>query len=227
MIFSMILQISSINSFVRVNVPKVELTSTTVSPTIELTSPLTTSPFTTLTTSLTTLKPVGTETVKPTLNVTQSTTKSPTVTTTVSSINSTLIKASNQTNSTVMNTTNNTSNSMKIDRNLYPNYFCKCDLLVYDCDINCCCDIDCTKEMIEVMDCSKSLTDLDQYDYDGREDGLPSCAVSSSLFCVLEEHDEKVVRVSYMYVKYTMIYIQIPQVHKYIYNYFSFNFEIK
>lgn len=181
----------SIKSFVRVNVPKIETSTATQATTLELTSPPTTTPFTTISISISTLKSTQSVTTETTKGTT-STTAAPTMNTTLKSLqNSTLIKESNQTNSSTI--TNATAiDAVKINRNQFPNYFCKCDLLINDCDINCCCDIDCTKEMIRVMDCSYDIEDLDRFDYDGRENGLPSCAVSSSIFCVLEKDDEQI-----------------------------------
>lgn len=75
-------------------------------------------------------------------------------------------------------------------RHLQSNYYCECDLAVNSCDINCCCDIDCTASAIKSFDCSADHhpnppSYLSDY-------GLPPCSVSSSWFCVVNVDFKKV-----------------------------------
>lgn len=63
------------------------------------------------------------------------------------------------------------------------NYYCKCDLKLKICDINCCCDIYCSSEVIKLFDCSKENFDLNDYE---QNLALPSCKVDNGLLCVME-----------------------------------------
>lgn len=60
---------------------------------------------------------------------------------------------------------------------------CPCDLKIDECDINCCCDVDCTKQMITAFDC------LSNVNYVAKES---VCHRKGGWFCVLRELDEKV-----------------------------------
>lgn len=180
------------NGYTFVNVPK-----TTPSTTISIESTSEMSSISTTTSGSTSTQSVTSTTSESTSTSTQATTKTqatstPSTTTSTSTtpasvINGSLPKVTNETNSTsTVNTTLLTPR--ELDRSFYPNYYCKCDLKLKICDINCCCDIDCTDKIIKIMDCSETY--LDQNDYE-EEQGLPSCEVSSSWFCVLEKEDDR------------------------------------
>uniref|UniRef100_A0A182XCT8 B9 domain-containing protein 2 n=1 Tax=Anopheles quadriannulatus TaxID=34691 RepID=A0A182XCT8_ANOQN len=61
------------------------------------------------------------------------------------------------------------------------------------CDINCCCDIDCSAAILRTFDCDQELLHTDEYHHG---EGLQSCRVQGGLFClvepVYEEGDESV-----------------------------------
>lgn len=61
-------------------------------------------------------------------------------------------------------------------------YYCPCDLMVNFCDINCCCDNDCTDDMLKVFVCDEKHWSIYDFEYDA---GLTSCAVRNDLFCVV------------------------------------------
>ncbi|XP_058835938.1 tectonic [Topomyia yanbarensis] len=63
-------------------------------------------------------------------------------------------------------------------------YYCKCDLKVNICDVNCCCDIDCTTEVLKTFDCNEELLDTSEYNNLG---GLQSCEVQGGLLCLVGE----------------------------------------
>lgn len=61
-------------------------------------------------------------------------------------------------------------------------YYCSCDLMVNFCDINCCCDNDCTDDMLSVFVCNEKQWSIYDFEYDA---GLTSCAIRNDLFCVV------------------------------------------
>lgn len=64
-------------------------------------------------------------------------------------------------------------------------YNCACDLTLNICDLNCCCDIDCTPESLETFDCSKIENSLVEY-YHGY--GLQHCEVEEGFFCIVKDN---------------------------------------
>lgn len=71
--------------------------------------------------------------------------------------------------------------------------YCFCDLTNKICDINCCCDPDCTPEALKVFRCLKELTN-DFELHEGRfedfkfQHGLPSCEVNDGWLCVFRTY---------------------------------------
>lgn len=61
-------------------------------------------------------------------------------------------------------------------------YYCSCDLMVNFCDINCCCDNDCTDDMLSVFICNEKQSSIYDFEYDA---GLTSCDIRNDLFCVV------------------------------------------
>lgn len=61
-------------------------------------------------------------------------------------------------------------------------YYCKCDLMVNFCDINCCCDNDCTDEMLSVFVCDEKHWSIHDYEYDA---GLTPCEIKGGWLCVV------------------------------------------
>lgn len=61
-------------------------------------------------------------------------------------------------------------------------YYCSCDLMVNFCDINCCCDNDCTDDMLSVFVCNEKHWSIYDFEYDA---GLTSCEIRNDLFCVV------------------------------------------
>lgn len=53
------------------------------------------------------------------------------------------------------------------------------------CDIDCCCDIDCTERMLKTFVCNEKMHTIHDYDY---FTPLPSCQLETSLFCVVHEN---------------------------------------
>lgn len=72
--------------------------------------------------------------------------------------------------------------------------YCFCDLTQDTCDINCCCDHDCTPEVLKVFKCLTG-TPIDLEVHEGRfEDfkfihGLPSCEVNDGWLCVFRTYN--------------------------------------
>uniref|UniRef100_A0A182Y0T2 Tectonic-1-3 N-terminal domain-containing protein n=1 Tax=Anopheles stephensi TaxID=30069 RepID=A0A182Y0T2_ANOST len=62
-------------------------------------------------------------------------------------------------------------------------YYCRCDLTINVCDINCCCDIDCHAAILRTYDCDQEELHTDEYHHD---EGLQSCRVQGGLFCLVE-----------------------------------------
>uniref|UniRef100_A0A182UZ37 Tectonic-1-3 N-terminal domain-containing protein n=1 Tax=Anopheles merus TaxID=30066 RepID=A0A182UZ37_ANOME len=62
-------------------------------------------------------------------------------------------------------------------------YYCRCDLTINVCDINCCCDIDCSAAILRTFDCDQELLHTDEYHHG---EGLQSCRVQGGLFCLVE-----------------------------------------
>lgn len=62
------------------------------------------------------------------------------------------------------------------------NYYCKCDLEINSCDVNCCCDMDCPDSALRAFDCSLMAHTKEPEYLTGY--GIPPCSISSSWFCV-------------------------------------------
>ena len=56
--------------------------------------------------------------------------------------------------------------------------------LKLNCDVNCCCDIDCNAEIIEAFDCSLGV-EIDDF-YHG--EGLERCADGNGLLCIAHDN---------------------------------------
>lgn len=120
-----------------------------------------------------------------------STTLAPTtISTTLSSTNKTTnLNITTTPNSTDFSSNTTTINETHIDeitknpilQNV--NYYCKCDLKLKICDINCCCDIYCSSEVIKLFDCSKENFDLNDYE---QNSAITSCKVDNGLLCVMD-----------------------------------------
>lgn len=63
-------------------------------------------------------------------------------------------------------------------------YYCACDLMVNFCDINCCCDNDCTDEMLSVFVCNEKHWSIFDFEYDA---GLTSCEIKNDWLCVVRK----------------------------------------
>lgn len=61
-------------------------------------------------------------------------------------------------------------------------YYCSCDLMVNLCDINCCCDNDCSDDMLSVFVCFEKHSSIYDFEFDA---GLTSCDIKNDLFCVV------------------------------------------
>lgn len=61
------------------------------------------------------------------------------------------------------------------------------------CDINCCCDIDCSNDERKTFICLENHWSL--YDYDHFSGGLQSCKIHNSLLCVV--HDDTTIEQVY------------------------------
>uniref|UniRef100_A0A1I8NSV9 Uncharacterized protein n=1 Tax=Stomoxys calcitrans TaxID=35570 RepID=A0A1I8NSV9_STOCA len=69
------------------------------------------------------------------------------------------------------------------------NKYCFCDMTLHGCDINCCCDPDCSDEALQVFKCLKEV--INDFElHEGRfedfkfQHGLPSCEVNDGWLCV-------------------------------------------
>ncbi|XP_055606783.1 tectonic [Uranotaenia lowii] len=65
-------------------------------------------------------------------------------------------------------------------------YYCRCDLKINICDVNCCCDIDCNEAVLRTYDCDREQIEVGDYRH---RDGLQSCEVQGGLFCLVGEKD--------------------------------------
>ncbi|XP_055626273.1 tectonic [Toxorhynchites rutilus septentrionalis] len=64
-------------------------------------------------------------------------------------------------------------------------YYCRCDLKINICDVNCCCDIDCSDAILKTFDCNEERLDVAEYHH---QEGLQSCEVQGGLFCLIDGH---------------------------------------
>ena len=73
-------------------------------------------------------------------------------------------------------------------------FFCHCNLQLNACDINCCCDPECTSEALKVFKChEQSLPELPhslQQDFQ-YEHGLPSCKINDGWLCVFRTNTKQ------------------------------------
>lgn len=131
------------------------------------------------TTTTTTLAPT-------TISTTTSPNQTTIFNTTTTLIPTTTTPKPNMTDLNNKTTAINETNGDEITKNLIlqiANYYCKCDLKLKICDVNCCCDIYCSSEVIKLFDCSKENFDLNDYE---QNSALPSCKVDNGLLCVME-----------------------------------------
>lgn len=69
--------------------------------------------------------------------------------------------------------------------------YCDCDLHADICEVNCCCDRDCSSDALLVFDCMQSLqapqlqTRLEDFQY---THGLPSCQLHDGWLCVFRSN---------------------------------------
>lgn len=65
-------------------------------------------------------------------------------------------------------------------------YYCACDLQDELCEVNCCCDRDCSQESLQVFSClPEQHTRLEDFQYNH---GLPTCQISDGWLCVFRSH---------------------------------------
>lgn len=101
---------------------------------------------------------------------------------------STTVKTTSQPKTTVEPTKENPFEAPREGRlvkKVPSGYYCKCDLKINICDVNCCCDIDCSNEILRTFDCSEERLDINEYHHG---EGLQSCEVQGGLFCLVGEH---------------------------------------
>ncbi|KAH8263133.1 hypothetical protein KR044_004915, partial [Drosophila immigrans] len=73
----------------------------------------------------------------------------------------------------------------------YGFYYCECDLQSELCEINCCCDRDCSSETLQVFNCLQSTvapqlqTRLEDFQY---THGLPTCQLHDGWLCVFRSN---------------------------------------
>lgn len=84
--------------------------------------------------------------------------------------------------------TNGTTKPKTVNpRQDYRYNYCDCDLLEQICEINCCCDRDCSPDALLVFDCLQSVmapqleTRLENFQY---THGLPTCQIHDGWLCV-------------------------------------------
>lgn len=53
------------------------------------------------------------------------------------------------------------------------------------CDIDCCCDIDCTDQMLQAFTCNHEIYTIHNYNH---LSALPSCQLENSLFCIIRDN---------------------------------------
>ncbi|XP_011176655.1 tectonic isoform X1 [Zeugodacus cucurbitae] len=164
--------------------------------TTDITEPETES--TTPTTTTTTFKSTKTTTIKPNFTISLfpprlRTTKSPKITTTTIVTTSTIQPTVASTIAT--NTVEDTPKASNVKAHSSPGvYYCKCDLLLDACDINCCCDRDCSPEALNIFDCNDApmqkqfRSRLEEFQY---QHGLPSCKVNDGWLCVFRSNTRK------------------------------------
>lgn len=166
--------ISFTKAFVKIDVSKLTSTSTTEAQT-DTTS-------VTLPTTLATVHQNVTD-----KSIISSTTSMPTTTVIVTPTNASANTTSNpELNQTELNVTGPSlddhlprTSRIKISPD---HYYCSCDLMVNFCDINCCCDNDCSDDMLAVFVCNEKHWSIYDFEFDA---GLTSCDIRNDLFCVV------------------------------------------
>uniref|UniRef100_A0A182RC04 Tectonic-1-3 N-terminal domain-containing protein n=1 Tax=Anopheles funestus TaxID=62324 RepID=A0A182RC04_ANOFN len=168
----------NIQHFVKIDVAKINIKNTTDTVGNVSSTTLTSEPVTESSTKPSTTEGTTTSASSPTTSKTTAT--ETTVTTESTSATST---------STAMPTSNPTEvsyPSFKAGRaaKLVPKgYYCRCDLTINVCDINCCCDIDCNVAILRTYNCDQEQLHADEYHHG---EGLQSCRVQGGLFCLVE-----------------------------------------
>ncbi|XP_052859879.1 tectonic, partial [Anopheles cruzii] len=168
----------NVQSFVKIDVSKINQINTTETPNVTVSTP----EATTTTVETTAAATISSSTLTSGTKATESTTSSP------------------STPSAATTTTAATETVQPID--LYPQvplqgraaklipsgYYCRCDLKINVCDVNCCCDIDCSEAILKVFNCDQEQLHTEEYHHD---EGLQSCRVQGGLLCLVEPiHEE-------------------------------------
>lgn len=55
-----------------------------------------------------------------------------------------------------------------------------------NCDVNCCCDIDCSEEFLKAFRCVEDVN-IDDYHFG---EGLERCEINNGLFCIMRDNLE-------------------------------------
>uniref|UniRef100_A0A182MWC4 Tectonic-1-3 N-terminal domain-containing protein n=1 Tax=Anopheles culicifacies TaxID=139723 RepID=A0A182MWC4_9DIPT len=171
----------NIQHFVKIDVAKINTKNTT--------DTIGNASTTTLTSELVT--ETSTTTSSTTEGTTTSVSSTPTTTSKSSATEATVAVESTATTSTSTATPTTESSDaayppFKSDRaaKLVPKgYYCRCDLTINLCDINCCCDIDCNAAIMRTYSCDQEELHTDEYHHG---EGLQSCRVQGGLFCLVE-----------------------------------------
>uniref|UniRef100_A0A1B0CUJ9 Tectonic-1-3 N-terminal domain-containing protein n=2 Tax=Lutzomyia longipalpis TaxID=7200 RepID=A0A1B0CUJ9_LUTLO len=164
---------------------KIGVSKTTMAPVVT-----TESSSTTTTTVATTTTTLSTSTTTQSTSTTSTSKDNTTVSASSTTSTTTLAPPANATDvPDAKNQTTNATEAVKIPRRIRlqqeQSYYCKCDLKINVCDVDCCCDIDCTGDMLKLFDCHEAYISTTDYH---TLHGLPSCRVSSSIFCVLRNN---------------------------------------
>ena len=123
----------------------------------------------------------------------KTTTKKP-ITTTPKPVTSTTIGTTTMLSEIENSTaTPSTITTSSIPHAQFPNKYCFCDLNPIMCDINCCCDLDCSPDAFKVFHCLPEKP-IDLETQEGRfedfkfQHGLPSCQTNDGWLCVFRTY---------------------------------------
>lgn len=163
---------------------------------IEVIRPSTVTPAVTPVIETTTVTSATTVPTNATTGSTTSTTSTTPITTTSTTlVSTTLVNPSttieSSTESPTLNQTSSFGNSFLtfINRraeNKVKNYYCHCDFIVNVCEVNCCCDLDCSKEVIKYFNCAAG-EEVNQNEYDDFGP-LQDCKISGGFLCVYKSN---------------------------------------
>ncbi|XP_058066361.1 tectonic, partial [Anopheles bellator] len=165
----------NVQSFVKIDVSKINQQNTTETPNVTISTP----PGETSTAGTTAASTIGSSTLSSGTKTTESSTGRPSSTPSAATTTETVPPIDLNPQVPLQG---------RAAKLIPTGYYCRCDLKINVCDVNCCCDIDCSEAILKVFNCDQEQLHTEEYHHG---EGLQSCRVQGGLLCLVEPiHEE-------------------------------------